>query len=69
MKVRPTSQQIVCEYCGATSILNKNPWQVEYINRQFKFFQNLFHNDERHALQVSRVIAIVAKHTQACDGS
>ena len=32
MKVRPTSQQIVCEYCGATAVLDKNLWQVEYVN-------------------------------------
>ena len=29
MKVKRTSQQIICEYCGSTSVWDINPWQVE----------------------------------------
>ena len=34
MKVKRTSQQIACEYCGATSVWETNPWQVEYVNTE-----------------------------------
>ena len=34
MKVKRTAQQIVCEYCGATSVWETNPWQVEYVNTE-----------------------------------
>lgn len=34
MKVKRTSQQIICEYCGSTSVWDINPWQVEYVNTE-----------------------------------
>ena len=32
LKVKRGAQQIVCEYCGSTSVWGTNPWQVEYVN-------------------------------------
>lgn len=32
--VKRGAQQIVCEYCGSSSVWGNNPWQVEYVNSE-----------------------------------
>lgn len=61
MKVRPTSRQIVCEYCGATSVLDKNPWQVEYVNSEQAGYE--FEQGRIRAREETEVQRQDAKHS------